>query len=228
MAQNYTINPYETTNALLSDMQKYEDNFECLRTLFAGASEPTIDKVAGMPWYDITERILKIRNNANDDWLGVMHGNTDMKIWIFKNSADLGWTIDDSVEDVVLAFKGRSEGYDSTTDIAYDTTGGVIAGVWQTPDDLEGGLTLAQIPAHTHGSGGAHTHPQVVVGGNWSYGAAYAIDPDLWRYFYVGVYGYTNYAGVHTHDSVGSGQPHNHENTYRPYAAVGTLQYLNI
>jgi len=219
MAQNYVIDSYQTTAKLVPGMQQYEDNFECLRTLFAGASEPSITKVAGMPWYDTTDRLLKIRNSVNDDWLGVMHGNAEMKIWIFKNVANYGWTIDDSVADVVLAFKGN----DSTGVTAYDTTGGGIAGTWTQPDHI---LTEAQIPAHTHGSAGAHTHPFYHYGGG---AAAYAVDPSGLSYNWSS--GYTKAVqsgGAHTHTGGGSDEAHDHGNTYRPYASVGTLQFLNV
>ena len=41
-------------------------------------------------------------------------------------------------------------------------------------------------------------------------------------------YTYFESAGAHEHDSIGSGQTHDHGDTYRPAAAVGILVHINI
>ena len=214
MAQNYTINSYQTDQVGLDDLQYMEDNFECLRTMFSGSSEPSIDKVAGMPWFDTTKRILKIRNTANNAWSGVMYGTPDTKIWIFENVARNGWAIDSGVTDCVLGLIGGGQDY--------DTTGGCVVSTWTQPSMS---LSLSQIASHNHGSVGNHTHnvhhligsgaPASYMGGGYQ--------PGNHRRQHS-----TSSSGNHTHASFGGDGSHNHEDTWRPKASVGTLQYPDV
>ena len=106
MSQNYTINSYQGDHNAASDLQNMENNFEVLRSTFTGSSAPA-NAVAGKMWFDTSaNKRLKVRNNANNDWLGVMTGTAALKIWIYSNSAEDGWAIDGGVTDKVIAIKG--------------------------------------------------------------------------------------------------------------------------
>lgn len=65
---------------------------------------------------------------------GVMNGTipSGTKMWFYQDTAPVGWTLDSTPADALLAVKGGSA--------AYDTTGGTQAGTW-TPT------------GHTHGAG---------------------------------------------------------------------------
>ena len=113
--------------------------------------------------------------------------------------------------DRICSLKGGSN--------AYNVNGGVEAGSWVQSDHA---LTLAEIPAHTHSSTGAHTHSiykgkgsvgtytHCVFGSDSNTGSSVVLDT----------------GGEHTHDSFGSGNSHNHGSTHRLYAAIGTRQYM--
>ena len=215
MAQNYTINSYETSNEGLDDLQIMENNFECLRSMFSGSTSGSLPTtIAGMPWFDTTKNILKIRNADNDAWLGVMYGNSNSKIWIFENVARNGWAIDSSVTDCVLALKGG----DSTS--AYDTTGACVVSSWTQPDHV---LTEAEIPIHVHSSAGDHTHNASTATGSGGSGYARLTFAPSQASSVV-----ANAAGGHQHSSVGGDTEHNHGTIYRPKASIGTLQYPDV
>lgn len=221
MAQNYTINVYQSDHNALSDMQNVENNLECLRSNFSGTSSPA-NALAGHPWYDTgassrnggdNQNLLKVYNQTRSVWYGVMTGDINQKIPVYRNDQMDGWVIDTSVTDKIIAVKGGS---------TY-TTGGVTAGSWTLPSFA---LTTSHIPAHTHGAIGNHVHAvrtqrstdsTIGVSGG-TQGAPAAHD----------IAGAALAAGGHTHTSVGSSNAHSHGATYRPAAAVHTIQYLDI
>jgi len=220
MSQTWVDDTYESTNQYGSDLTSIKNNFACLKSLFSGPSAPA-NLVAGMVWYDTTSgNPTKIRNKANSVWLGIMIADSSHKLWVYRNDAPEGWAIDSSVTDRVLAIKGGGGNY--------NVNGGQMAGSWVPPDH---NLSIANVPAHDHGSAGAHQHSllEVIVGYQ---GGAY-ITIDLVGVFSEAHREYTTNhiqsGGAHTHTSVGSGTPVTHSwGTWRPAAAVGTLQYLNI
>jgi hypothetical protein len=141
MGQTYTINSYQSDHSGQTDLQNMETNFETIRSSFSGASQPA-NAIAGMPWFDTTNKTFKIRNNANNAWMGVMYGTASTKIWIYLNAAGDGWTVDGSLTDRVIAIKGGSQ--------AYNVAGANPAGSWTLP---------AHTHYHTHTfSSGSHVH----------------------------------------------------------------------
>jgi len=74
--QDYTDNCFATDHAVQTDMQNMENNFAALKSAFSGATTPS-DTVAGMWWFDTTANILKLRNEANNDW---------QSVWDFANN----------------------------------------------------------------------------------------------------------------------------------------------
>ncbi len=70
MSQEWTDDVYDANHVGATDLENIEKNFACLKSGFSGSSAPS-NPVAGMWWYDTTTHIVKIRNEANDNWLSV-------------------------------------------------------------------------------------------------------------------------------------------------------------
>jgi len=221
MSQVYTDDCFAGGHAGQTDLQNMENNFASLKSSFSGATQPS-NVVAGMFWLDTTNVILKYRNSLNSEWFGVMHGDVNQKIWVYRNSAMSGWVVDSSVSDKVLALKGGS---------TY-TTGAATAGSWTVS-----GLT---VDGHTHGpgtfAGPSHAHT-LVDSGSGIYGTGDAVVA-YGGYVYVAgagpaAYQLTTNTGTPSATAVvgtsasGTGTIPS-DGTWRAAAAVGTLQYLNI
>ena len=160
------------------------------------ASAPTgEDAEPGDAWFDTANKLLRIRNEGDTEWLGVMYGNTDTKMYVYSNVAGDGWVVDAvSAQDVILALKGGAN--------AYNVNGGNTAGTWSQP-------------GHTH-TGGAHTHTVGSIGASeWGPG-------DVVASIHGGPPAATGSGGA-----VASGSS-NTASSYRPSAAVGTLQNLDV
>ena len=81
------------------------------------------------------------------------------KMWFYQNTAPMGWVIDSTPADAILAVKGGSA--------AYNVNGGMAAGTWTHPTHTHTGpLHTHTGPSHAHSilththtfSAGAHTH----------------------------------------------------------------------
>jgi hypothetical protein len=134
MAQNYTINCYNKNNIGAVDLQAMENNFECLRSSFSGTSTP-LNPVNGQVWYDETDNNFKIYNDTESEWWGVMWGDADQLMVVYRDSAPDGWNVSSSATDKVIALKGGT---------TY-TTGGATAGSWTIS-----GLTTSSDGNHRH------------------------------------------------------------------------------
>ena len=139
MTQDFTEDPYDPDHVADTDLENMEDNFLTLKSSFSGPASPP-NPVAGLDWFDTAKKVKKVRNTANDAWLGLMHADASHKIPVYRNNQPDGWLIDSGVTDCVIALKGGSQ--------AYNTAAGAIAGTWQNPDHT---LTVPEMPIHTHG-----------------------------------------------------------------------------
>jgi hypothetical protein len=219
MSQSWTDDVFAAGHVGQTDLQNMEYNFACLKSLFSGASQPA-SMGACHPWFDSAKHVLKVRNDGDTAWLGLMHGDTSQKLWIYRNAAMNGWAIDSAVSDKVLALKGGG---------TY-TTGGVAAGNWTLPDHV---LTINEMPSHDHSPGaisaGAHTH-SVRTYYSTDHGGYIGPNRAQAQTSYQDIPYSALSAGAHTHSitAQGGGAAHNHGSTYRPSAAVGTLQYLDL
>jgi len=204
MSQDWTEDVYEPGYVADDTLENIENNFAALKSCFSGSAAPT-GPVAGMLWFYTTNLALKIRNNANDAWYGLMHGDASQKIWVYRNSAMDGWVVDAAVSDVVLAIKGGS---------TYPT-GGLTAGSWTQPTHIHN-VTYA---AHLH----SITLPEDdwAEGNQGTYGREYSYGGD----YRVGERSFDTTSGGGGTEPTTAGST---ANTYRPAAAVGTLQYLNV
>ena len=237
--QDWTEDLYESTHVADTDLQNIEKNFATLKNSYAGTSAPANAK-PGLAWFDTTKKIMKVRNQADSAWLGVMYGTTSYKVWVYINAAGDGWVIDSSITDAVLALKGGSQ--------AYNRTGGGAAGTWtvanhtHTLTTSSDGNHVHKIRNHTAGG----TTEQVYNSGGSLVGisrsttndpeSGYAYGIEISRSFdhgedsanrnYDAKDWYSQNTGAHQHTAttVGSGGT----STYRPYAAVGTMQYPNV
>jgi hypothetical protein len=138
MSQVYTDDSFAAGHVGQTDLQAMENNFAALKSMFSGASAPS-NAVAGMPWFDTAQKVKKTRNNANDAWFGLFHGDVWTKILVYDDSPLEGYVRDSGVTDKVVALKGGS---------VY-TTAATTAG-----DFTYTGFTK---DAHVHGMN-SHTH----------------------------------------------------------------------
>jgi len=219
MSQSWTDDVYASGHVGDTDLGNMENNFAALKSLFSGAAQPA-SMAACHPWFDTTKHVLKVRNDGDSAWYGLMHGDTSQKVWVYRNSAMTGWAVDSGVTDKVLGLKGGS---------TY-TTGAATAGTWTQPSHT---LTVSEIPAHDHtgstiGNESSHTHKiNIYNSTETGSGSPMAMTGG------TGAGEITSEGGsAHNHSvtvaSQGGGGSHNHGSTYRPAAAVGTLQYLDL
>jgi hypothetical protein len=186
--------------------------FATLKSQFSGAAAPA-NTVKGMPWFDETKKVSKRRDWGDAAWFGLMHGDVNQKIWVYRNAAMEGWAIDATPSDKVLALKGG----------ATYTAGAAAAGSWTVS-----GLTNAAELTHTH-TGPSHAHAGSSAGASAS---------GLWPVAGSADYGLGD---SHTHPvtitadgtgATGAGSSHNHvissDATWRIAASVGTLQALDL
>lgn len=76
MSQDFTDDCFDPDHdALATDMPNIENNFAALKSSFSGTSAPP-DTVAGMWWFDTTNNIMKLRNEANDAWMSIFDFDT--------------------------------------------------------------------------------------------------------------------------------------------------------
>ncbi len=94
MAQDYTINVYDANDVGQTNLENMEKNFEVLRSTFSGAGAPP-NPISGKQWFDMTKKLLKVRDQANSEWYGVFHGDANQKILVYRNTAMDGYVIDD-------------------------------------------------------------------------------------------------------------------------------------
>lgn len=69
MSQNDFVIDNQTASAVRSDLNSA---FQALASLNSGTSEPAT-KYANMLWYDTTNNILKMRNEANNAWVNLLY-----------------------------------------------------------------------------------------------------------------------------------------------------------
>ncbi|GAF81091.1 unnamed protein product [marine sediment metagenome] len=203
MAQLYNTNVYQRNHIMTTDMQNMENNFACLKSNFSGSSAAA-NVVQGMRWYDTTNKAMKYYNAG---WYKFFQGDVNQKMLVYRNSAMDGWVIvADSSSDRVAAIKGG---------LTYTTGGSTAAGTWQQPNHT---LTINEYPAHTHGERTYNDDNAVRRHTAGAY-SGYLIESFYWN---PDGYIYTDYDG-------GAGGAHNHGgDTWRPAAAVFTIQRLDV
>lgn len=223
MSQNFTENCFAAGNPGLTDLQNMENNFLCLKSLFSGSSAPA-DSTGGMPWFDSGQKVLKIRNSTNGAWLGVHYSSSAARWWVYANAAGDGWIVDSSITDRVCAIKGGSQ--------AYSTSGGLVAGSWTIS-----GITAAA-GTHNHqwysGTSSAVGQPKSYnsTGGSTLFSAVTVQSSAASAYTIQAVeHGTAGALTLSTNyytDNSTIAVSISSTGSWRPAAAVGTLQYLDL
>lgn len=116
------------------------------------------------------------------------------RLWFYQDTAPEGWTIIADASDCLIACK-------SGDDQAIYSTGGQLLGNWQQSNHI---LTEGQMPRHGH---------------NIPYFGECGSNPGNGVTFWNSTY-LQGDRGTYT---TGDDQPHNHGNTWRPFAAVGII-----
>lgn len=205
MSQIWTSDVYALDHEGDIDLTNMEDMFNTLRTMFSGTSAPAFVGAGldvGMPWFDTgsgplnDEDVLRIYDGAL--WRGIMHGSvgTDVMKIWVYSNTALDGWTIDAATPTDKVLALRGGNYGAS--------GGVLStspASWTQPSHV---LTIAEMPVHDH------TYTRYVglipTGG-------------------PGVGGWKDTTTEDTSET-GSDNSHNHGTSYRPYAAVGTLQHL--
>lgn len=230
MSQTFTDDCFAGTHVGQTDLQNMENNFAALKSCFSGTGAPS-NIVPGMLWFDTDDYVMKTRNAGDSAWLGLMHGDSNQKIWIYRNSAMDGWVVDSSVTDKVLALKGGS---------TY-TTGAATAGTWTQPNHTHG---MTHTHSHNHqwyNETDADNNDQTYNSGGNAVTLSEGANKSTFGIVYYMIDRTSSYGGGDTNNlsdsytdndasasSASSTDGDATANTYRPAAAVGTLQYLDV
>jgi hypothetical protein len=172
MVQLWTEESFVLSHEGEDDLNAFENNFKCLKTLFKGASFGlSTQDASGHPWYHTDTPILggpspppnpaapgllKIRKWDNNGWLGVLalaQESDNGLVWFHGDdlSNQEGWVIDTKItEDRVMALKNHGSGiYDTGRTGASDVTG--MVGSWE----VSGLASLDDEHSHSMGN---HNH----------------------------------------------------------------------
>ena len=139
MAQTWTDDVFAAGHVAQTDLQNMENNYAALKSAFSGDAAPA-GAVAGQIGFDtdsgaLNKAVLKTRNEANNAWLGLFHGDVSEKRLVYRDAAMDGYARDAGVTDKVIALKGG----------ATYLAGGATAGSFS--------ILTANIEAHYHGNG---------------------------------------------------------------------------
>jgi len=234
MSQTWTDNCFNAAGVAQTDMQNIENNFAAIKSSFSGTSVPSFTLVGGMLWCDQDSNndsspsdhtMLKVRKYDNTGWVNVLLGDSSQKMWVYRNDCGEGWLIDSSVTDRVIALKGGTN--------AYNVNGGVNGGTWTQPNHTHTAGSILT-PAHVHqvyednlGSSNAQTYDSSGVIQTMPAAPNQGTEVRIVRASGTTAIGigdlYTkSYPATATTGTSGNGAT---AATYRPAAAVGTLQY---
>ena len=182
-----------------SDLQKMEDNFVVLKTTFSGASAPAdcgdYTVVAGLCWYDTSNKQMKFRNAADSGWVYLFPGDANQKIWVYRNDVVEGMVYV-NITDRVLATKGGTS--------SYAVNGGTLAG----------STSFAHV--HAAGSYTVNTYHRHSVGTRSS-------SNNVMREDIGGGWTRTDYDGASSRAITGNSSSANTTEGWRPRACIGIL-----
>ena len=249
MAQNYDYN-FDLNNNAQDDLRDIERTFDTLRTNFSGVASPG-DTTGGQFWFGgvgaTGENRLLLRNALNTGWFGVMLGDQYQRMWVYRLAAQPtmdGWIVDASVSDAVAGIKGGT---------VYDTTG-VVRGSWVSTAHQHGMLHVHEWansenslppfenqyygPMTTFDQTGATRYFDTVLGSTalrrYVRGIGHFGDsqpgPGLWSDRDSVICGAYNAESItyYTNPSMANTEPAGGLLNWRPTAAVGEIQFLDL
>src|SRR4030042_3666165 len=100
MTQEWSTNFFDGDNVWSTDLQNIENALFPLRSQFSGTTAPA-NPLQFAPWGDTGKGVLKTYTGST--WNGLMHGDVSQKLWVYRNAALVGWVVDATVSDRVLA-----------------------------------------------------------------------------------------------------------------------------
>jgi len=136
------------------------------------------------------------------------------KMWFYQNTAPMGWVIDSTPADAILAVKGGSA--------AYNVNGGMQAGTWSQPTHTHTGPLHSHTgPAHTH-TGPYHTHS--ILSHTHSFtGGSHTHETSDWTLTVDQIPSHRHdvYIGGNEGKTMGYGGGSGHTNSYTSYTGGG-------
>jgi hypothetical protein len=180
--QTWTDNCFQSDHQAQTNLQAFEDNFQCLKTAFSGDAAPSSPS-QGQWWFDTNSNILKIRNEANTAWISVFNFATNVLMLsradgvLSADAAGRAKMADLFVTNAKINDVNGSKITDNTVSAAKIQNNAV------TPSKMAVGA--ANLWEWTHYPGGIGSDQSVVVSsGN---GAAWALVARAYRYIPPGV-----------------------------------------
>lgn len=199
---------YDDDTSLDENLIKMEENCEALKSCRC-ADNHTPTPVTGEVWGDYLNKILRFYDSS--EWLGLMHADESCITWIYRNDTLDGWVqhTQSDLDDCVIAVKGGS---------TY-TTGGTIQG-----DNWEGGGINTE---HNHQLNSYTASPDTFK----VYNISNELD-DTTRVLMTGFFGDSGSGFRATNSAEGLTTVYTENwgegSGWRPRAAIGTLQYLDL
>jgi len=226
VTQIYYDDCYNENNEADSDLSKIENNFIALKSNFSGDTEPTdstsyFDVEPYMLWGDTNHYVLRMAHfdygssaftSSDEPWLGLMFGDEDQKVWVYRDDAMDGWVVDSTVEDTVCAVSGGD---------VYDSPGSV-SGTWAVGYPIHNHCWFKKPGSPTgketmFDADGNEQDVPYVSSEDFAGIAVCASGETPWHSKSISLDYYTDMSDSSTETS-----------EWRPAAAVGTLQYINI
>lgn len=223
MSQAFTDDCFNNADVAQTVMERIENNDLALKSNFSGTTQPP-NAVAGMNWMCTAtgHEGQRGRNSANSAWLKYLMGDANSKAWFYRNDACEGWDVDTSIEDMVLSIKGGSN--------AYNVDGGNTGGTWTQPNHSH---SHTHTFSHSHsikaagGSGGkyaSNTVPGFTVAGTVAICGQSSGEGSQFALYPITATTQSQSTATTNADATESATA----NTWRPAAAVGTLQYPDL
>ena len=166
MSQDWVSNLYTTSTTGDTTLSNMELMFATLRSSFSGSSAPA-SPVPGQWWFDTTNNILKLRNEADTAWLDVwdlandMAKDSDTVDGIHANTT--------ATANQLLALDGSGQFPSSVfsgSTITRETLTSGTGATWNVPSDVS--LVLVTVQGGGGGGGGSNSSTSNTGGGGAS------------------------------------------------------------
>lgn len=220
---NFSENCYDDDISLDVLMSLLELNCQTLRTNFAGTSKPS-SPYEGQMYGDMNTDVLRFLHlgygtstfdSSEEQWPGLFHADVNDRIYVYSNSTIDGWIVDDSSDitdgDLLLAVADAgADTYDTAESVQGDGWTGISHNhQWHVDNQASSGNevfnssgTAADIASSNQYVWRETNWIPLANSGNWNYKLVFP------------------FSAYTTMNSLSS--------NWRPRAAVGTIQYLDL